>query len=210
MTKHRDSQDSPSLATGCKRMPMRAPLALALAAVALLGGCATAPEARQIYDLGTADSGPSPRLRHQIDVSLPVAILPYDSDRLVVRTGPDNVAYLQGSQWADGLPRLLQARIREALENARGTVGARHPDGIGDETLKITIRRFEVDVSQGLAIVSLSVRLVSTASERVIAARVIRATSPAPTHGGPGMAAALDDAAGKALRQIVSIASTSR
>ena len=183
----------------------RAPVALALASVALLSGCATSAEPPRVYDLGTTRDLPARRLRHSIDVSLPMAILPYDSDRLVIRTGPDTIAYLQGSQWVDGLPRLLQARIRDALDNAGE--GARPPTGLSDETLKVSIRRFEVDVTQGLAIVSLSVRLVSTSSERVIAGRIIRATAPAPAHGGEAMAAALNAAAAKALRQIILLAS---
>lgn len=183
-------------------------LAMVLAGMTLLSGCATSTQPLQIYDLGTAQTARARRLRHHIDVSLPTAILPYDSDRLVIRTAPDAIAYLQGSQWVDGLPRLLQARIRDSLENA-GSVGGPHA-GIGDETLNVTIRRFEVDVTQGLAIVSLSVRLVSTSSDHLIAGRIIRATAPAPRHGGRGMVAALDEAAGKALAQIVQIASAQR
>lgn len=181
------------------------PLALAMAGMTLLGGCATSSGPLHIYDLGTAQTARAPKLRHHIDVSLPTAILPYDSDRMVIRTGPDSIAYLHGSQWVDGLPRLLQARIRDSLENAGGAAASH--TGLGDETLKITIRRFEVDVTQGLAVVSLSVRLVSTSSEHLIAGRIIRATAPAPNHGGEAMAAALDEAAGKAMHQIVLIAS---
>ncbi len=186
----------------------RVPVALALAGVALLSGCATNAEPPRIYDLGTSQDLPARTLRHAIDVSRPIAIQPYDSDRLVIRTGPDTIAYLQGSQWVDGLPRLLQARIREALENAGA--GARPQAGLSDETLKVNIRRFEVDVTQGLAIVSLSVRLVATSSDRVIAGRIIRATAPAPDHGGPAMAAALNVAAAKALRQIIMLAGARR
>ncbi|MBV1707013.1 MAG: membrane integrity-associated transporter subunit PqiC [Hyphomicrobiales bacterium] len=186
----------------------RVPVALALAGVALLGGCATSAEPARIYDLGTSQDVPARPLRHAVDVSLPVAIQPYDSDRLVIRTGPDTIAYLEGSQWVDGLPRLLQARLREALENAGA--GARPHAGLSKETLKINIRRFEVDVTRGQAIVSLSVRLVATASDRVIAGRIIRATAPSPDHGGAAMAAALNAATGKALRQIIMLAASSR
>jgi len=41
----------------------------------------------------------------QMIVTEPVATLPYDSERIVVRTGVDGVAYLKGAQWVERLPR---------------------------------------------------------------------------------------------------------
>ena len=41
-----------------------------------------------------------------------------DSDRILVRTGPQQLATLAGAQWPDRLPAILQARLTQSFQNA--------------------------------------------------------------------------------------------
>ena len=49
-------------------------------------------------------------MRGQLVVSEPDASSPLDSDRIVIRTGPQSLALLKDTQWVDPLPKLVQAK----------------------------------------------------------------------------------------------------
>ena len=178
-----------------------AALTLALAFGLPLAGCGGAP-AVQTFDLTAPVDVGARGARGQFVVNEPVAVLPADSDRIVIRTGPGSVAYLSGAQWADRLPRLLQARLVQTYENAHLLRNVGRPGTAADFAVATEIRRFEVDVTTGQAVVELSVKLVADASGRIVAAKVFSARIPAPSKGPPEMAAALDAAMGSVLRQI--------
>ena len=137
----------------------------------------------------------------------PVATLPADSDRVVVRTGPEAVAYLTGAQWPDRLPRIIQTRLIETFENSHLLANVGRPGISADYSLSTEIRRFEIDVTSGMAIAEFSVKLVGDRSGRIVAARIFTAQAASPTSGPPAMTAALNEALGKILRQIVAWAS---
>ena len=141
--------------------------------------------------------------RGQLVVAEPVATLPVDSDRIVIRTGPEAVAYLTGAQWADRLPRLVQTRLIAAFENAHALKTVGRPGISADNSLSSEIRRFEVDITTGEAVVELSVKLVGDKSGRIRAAKIFTARQPAPSKGAAAIAAALDLAMAICLRDIV-------
>jgi cholesterol transport system auxiliary component len=135
----------------------------------------------------------------------PVAIAPYDSERIVVRTGPEAVAYLKGAQWVERLPRLLQTTMIQSFENARllRSVGRPGERFVADVSLTSEIRRFEIDVTTNEAIVEISARVVAEGSGRIIAARIFSARVPGSAADGKAASAALDAAADRVLREIV-------
>ena len=173
---------------------------IGLAAIALAGCAGSAPV--QTFDL-TAPTAVQGRARGQFTVAEPVATLPADSDRIVIRTGPESVAYLAGAQWADRLPRLLQSRLIETFENAHLLRSVGRPGLAADYALATEIRRFEIDVTTSEAVVELSVKQVADGSGRIVAAKLFSARAPSPVTGPAAMAAALDGALGAVLRQIV-------
>ena len=167
-----------------------------------LNGCAGGPTP-ETFDLTSPANFASRAPRGQLVVAEPVATLPVDSDRLVIRTGPETVAYLSGAQWADRLPRLVQTRLIASFENSHALKNVGRPGLAADNNLTTEIRRFEVDVTAGQAIVELSVKLVNDRSGRIRAAKIFTAQTPAPSKGPAAMAAALDSAFAECLRQIV-------
>jgi cholesterol transport system auxiliary component len=141
----------------------------------------------------------------QIAVIDPFAAPPLASDRIVVRTGPESVAFLGGAQWSDRLTRLVQTRLIQTFENGHSlrAVGRPGDKMTPDASLQLEIRRFEMDVETGQAVVEISVKFVREGSGRVAAAQIFSGRSPGPAGDGPGAAAALDTALAQVLRQIV-------
>ena len=104
--------------------------ACALASCALI----TPKEApRETFDISapTSFSGVRGGSRAQILVKSPTALKSLDSDRIVVKPAPTVVTYLAGAQWADTVPRLIQAKLVEAFENSGATRATAKPgDGL--------------------------------------------------------------------------------
>src|SRR5262245_10032581 len=118
------------------RTPPVRSVAGALALALLLGGCAA-------WGLGGGAAVPASTLRApdavsragpvrgQFVIPEPTAISVLDSERIVVRPSPGQIATLGGAQWSDRLPRLLQARLVETFENASRLRSVGRPsDGI--------------------------------------------------------------------------------
>ncbi len=182
-----------------------AAVACGLALLSACGGSAPAT-----FDLTAPRSGITARAaRGQMLVAEPSATSPVDGDRIVVRTGAESVAYLTGAQWSDRLPRLVQTRLIQTFENGKSLRAVGRPGDkiVADSTLTSEIRRFEIDVTTGQAVVEISAKLVGESSGRVIAAKIFTAQTAGSASNGGAAAAALDEALGSVLRQIVAWAS---
>lgn len=171
------------------------------AALLALAGCGAA--APVTYDLSAPAAAARGRLAGALAINEPTAILPVDSDRIVIRTGGESVAYLSGAQWSDRLPRLVQARLIETFERS-GHLGRVGRPGLAASYALVTeLRRFEIDVARNEAIVEISAKIVSDGAARIVAAQIFSTTSPAPTTQGGQAAVALDDALGQVMTRIV-------
>ena len=178
--------------------------AVAAALALLLAGCASAPDAT--FDLSAAQSAKPLRALHgQVSVQEPMATAPTDTDRIVVRPTPDTFATLKGAQWAERLPRLVQTRLLQSFENARlmRFVGRPDPRFVAQFSLATEIRRFDVDLGQGEAVVEISARLIEEGAGRVVAAKIFSGRRPVVGDGGADAAAILDGALGDVMCEIV-------
>jgi cholesterol transport system auxiliary component len=178
-------------------------LCSAALAATMLAGCGATP--RETFDLSgvrlpTGSYSLPRKPQAALAVQEPNATPPAGSDRIVVRTQDRSVAFLGGAQWADRLPRLVQARLVAGLE--RAGVSASLPGVTVDFQLASDIRRFEIDVARGLAVIEIAARLIEDKSGRERAARVFLSEAPAPETTGALAARALEDATENAARQI--------
>lgn len=174
-----------------------------LTAALALVGCGQAP--RETFDL----SGPSGRLsthapaqktRATLAVQEPSAVAPADTNRMVMRTSEQGVALLADSQWSDRLTRLMQQRLLTVMQHAG--VSAVAPGAVVDAALHSDIRRFEIDVARGLAVVEIAAQLIDDRSGRTRATRVFIAETPVPDTAPATVARVLEAAADDAARQI--------
>jgi cholesterol transport system auxiliary component len=180
---------------------------LILAATLLLVSCSSAPP--ETFDLSAAAVPAAHNLRAQIAIRLPTASLDLDSQRILVRTGPDTVAYLAGAQWSDQLPALVQTRLLQTFENARllRFVGRSGSGVAADYNLELDIRAFELDAKAVRANVDIAVKIVSAGGGRVAAAQIFKTQVPAAGTGGPEATAALNAALSSVMKQIVAFTS---
>ncbi|MET0606781.1 MAG: ABC-type transport auxiliary lipoprotein family protein [Beijerinckiaceae bacterium] len=156
------------------------------------------------FDL-TAPRGPSrARAAGQFVVAEPVSLLFYDGDRIVVRSG-GQVSVLKGGQWADRLPKLIQARLIQTYENVGHVAGIGKPGEriVPDRQVNFDIRAFEVDVERSEAVVEITVKLVTDQTGQVGAAKVFLAREPVSAIDAAAAAAALDRALSRVLIEIV-------
>jgi cholesterol transport system auxiliary component len=177
------------------------PVLLAGLAFSLLATCSSAPLAT--YDLTAASGGFAARAGPgQLAILRPDATLPTDSDRIVVRADTLSVAYLTGAQWADKLPALVQSRLIESFQNAHLLRAVGRPGMVADFSLQTSIRRFELDAARSEATVEISAQILGQ-SGRIIAGRLFSGTVPVASSDPALVAAALDAALARVMRDIV-------
>lgn len=188
---------------------------LAFAAL-LLPGCAAlpggGPAALDTYDLtGVSNEAGGPRrARTQVLVPEPAALKILDSENVVVRPAPGSVEFLKGAQWSDRLPRIVQARLVEALQ-ATGRLGGVGRPGEGlaiDYQIVTEIRAFDVRIDgPARAHVELFVKVLNDRNGVVRASRGFEATAAVSGSGNDAYVAALDRAfaevAGETVRWVL-------
>ena len=138
-------------------------------------------------------------------VSEPVGLQPMEADRIIVRERGGSLSFLGGGQWADRLPRLIQTRIIQSLENTGRLRSVSRPgDKIPSEYLLVSeIREFDIDSGSGEAVVDLSAKLIAEGTGRVVNARVFTARVPVPKVDAQTAATGLDAALSQVLGDLV-------
>lgn len=187
---------------------LTAPLLLA----AFLGGCGGGA-APLTFDLAALPAGGRPTAAGRaVVVSEPVGIQPFEADRIIVREGGGSLSFLGGGQWADRLPRLIQTRIIQSLENSGRLRSVSRPGDkvVADYQLISEIRAFDIQTATGEAVVDLSLKLVADSTGRVAAARIFTARVPVAAVDAASGARALDQALVIVLGDIVRWVNTGR
>jgi phospholipid/cholesterol/gamma-HCH transport system substrate-binding protein len=143
-------------------------------------------------------------VKGQIAVTEPTALMVLDTQRLIARFPSGGRAQLTGGgQWSDNLPKLVQARLIQTLENALSqTAVGRASDALtADRQLMVDIRSFDLVRSEPpVASVELAAKIV--ADNRVLNARTFTATAPAASAEAAATAQALDRAFGQAATDL--------
>lgn len=181
--------------------------AAALAGLVLLGLGACGSSPTPAFDLTAPRQAGrvAGRIAAQLVVAEPVALQAFESERIAVKGAGDAVSVLPDAQWADRLPRLVQARAIQTLENASRTRAVGRPgDGIvADGQLNMDIRAFQLDARTGDAVVEISVKLIDARSGRVIKARLFSARTRVASAAAPEVAQALDRSLSTVLVELV-------
>lgn len=183
-------------------------LAARLVAVALLGGGLAAcggASPLDTYDLAAPRSVATVRAGgRQVLVADPVVDRALDTDRIVVRPKPTEIAYFGGAQWSDRLPRLVQSRLVETLE-ASGRVRAAGRPGQGmaaDSQIVMEIRAFDYLPSEGRVQVTIAAKTMDDRSGRIAASGLFTASEPVSGDSAPAVVTGFDAAAGRVLADI--------
>jgi phospholipid/cholesterol/gamma-HCH transport system substrate-binding protein len=153
-----------------------------------------------LYDLGVPRKfAPREKLAHQLIVPEPGAPIALDTQKVVPRAPDAEAATFANAQWSDTIPKLVQAKVIQTLDNS-GYLGAvnRPLDGLAaDYQLLIDIRAFQVAAAPGeTSEVEFGAKVLGTGG-RIIASKVFAAKAPAASAGAPAGVAALDAAFSK-------------
>ncbi|MBV9077328.1 MAG: membrane integrity-associated transporter subunit PqiC [Methylobacteriaceae bacterium] len=189
----------------------RRPLAAALVSLGLAAaGCSSPP--LPAFDLTAPREALRGGVRGQLVVVEPVGIQPFESERIVAKDPAGTISYLGGAQWADRLPRLVQAKIIQTFENSSRIRAVGRPGDGTTPTAQLTteIRSFQLDAGAGEVEVEISAKLIAIGSGRIETARIFRARVPVGSANGPEVAQALDRALSTVLVDLVRWTGTGR
>lgn len=141
----------------------------------------------------------------QLLIVEPAALQALNSANIVVRPAQSEINYFPQAQWADTLPRLLQAKIQQGFESTgRARAVGKPGDGlIIDYQILTNIRAFELDAATNTAMVSLSVKIVNDRNGQVVGSRDFQATAPAASDGVDDAVFALDGAMDTVLAEMI-------
>jgi cholesterol transport system auxiliary component len=198
-----------ALVEGTGRRMRRRHTIAALTAALMLGGCSGAPPPTT-FDLMAPSvmtlTAPKPA-KFQLVVNEPSAVRSLETDRIMVKPDPAQITYYKGAAWGDRLPRLMQARMVEAFQNAGlvNAVGSRADRLDADVELASEVRSFHVEVDGGRAqaVAQIYVKVIDGDDGRMIASRAFGSTVPTSTTNVNEMVVALNQSFDKVLRDVV-------
>jgi phospholipid/cholesterol/gamma-HCH transport system substrate-binding protein len=146
------------------------------------GGPAKAP--MPTYELAVPTSFPSlKKIPGRLAVAEPTAVVMYEAQRILLKSKDGGFTFLEDAQWSDSLPKLVQAKLVQAYENAQLFASVDRPlDGVApDDQLLIDIRSFSVLASPApSADVALAAKLMSV-DGKIVAERIFHRSVPIPT-----------------------------
>jgi cholesterol transport system auxiliary component len=173
-------------------------------ALALAGCAAVLPHSpNAIFDLSAPGEVRTTHGGPQVLVPQPVTVAALDTNRIAARPSSSEYAYLPDAQWSDTLPKLLQARLIEALDNS-GRVRAAARPGQGlliDYQLVLDIRAFELQGQNAVA--EFAVKLMDDRNGKVLRSRVVRSAVPVAAGDNATIVAGLDAAMDQAFAEII-------
>jgi cholesterol transport system auxiliary component len=187
-----------------KSLVAAATLSLLLQGCALIGGGA---KPLDTYELSAPPSeNRGGKSRTQILIAEPSALKALDGENIVIKPSPGVIQYLKGAQWADRLPRILQARLAETFQRSGNFSGVGKPgEGLAiDYQIIAEIRAFDIRLDGGeRADVELFVRILNDRNGVVRASRTFETNAAVSGAGNDAYVDALDRAFGQAALEIV-------
>jgi phospholipid/cholesterol/gamma-HCH transport system substrate-binding protein len=172
-----------------------------------LAGVGPAKQGPTIYDLAAATGFPPSEkpIKAQLVVPDPSALILFDSQKILIRSDAGTYSSIDNVQWADNLPKLVQARIVQSFENAHQLSAVSRPleQLTAEYRLELTIRSFQMTAGETPnAVVDLTARLVNDKGA-VAASRAFTATIAAKSAAAPDAVAALNQAFTQVAGEIV-------
>ena len=172
-----------------------------------LAGTGAPKQGPAIYDLAAATAFPqiAKTIKGHLVVPDPSAIILFDTQKILIRSGAGTYTNVNAAQWADNLPKLFQARIVQSFENAHQLSAVSRPleQLTAEYRLELAIRSFQITLEPSPnAVVDVTARLVSDKGV-VAGARMFTASIPAKSTEAADAVAALNQAFSQVAGEIV-------
>ncbi len=161
----------------------------------------------KVYDLAAATdfAAVDKTIGAQMVVPDPTALLLFDTQKILIRTNDGTYSNVKEGQWADNLPKLMQARILQSFENANQLKEVSRPIDMMEPAyrLELGIRNFQlVPEPTPTAVVEFTARLLDDQG-KVADARIFSVSEQAKAIDAPDAVAALNAAFSKAAHELV-------
>ena len=128
-----------------------------------------------------------------------------DNEKIAVRKSSTENGSLEGGQWSDSLPRLLQLRFMQSFENAgyAGSLGKPADGFTADYQLLIDVRSFQLATAQEpTAEIEFGAKILSS-DGKIVAGRLFQAKTLAKAADVGAATSALNEAFADLARQLV-------
>jgi phospholipid/cholesterol/gamma-HCH transport system substrate-binding protein len=174
----------------------------------MTGGSGEPKDKALAYDLTAAKDIPAPAAppSWQLVVPEPTALLAVNSDKIKLRPEDAESTDIPDAKWADNVPILLQEKFIQSFENAGYSQSVSRPrDGFeAPYQLLLDIRTFSLSTAMEppQAELEFEAKILGPGG-KIVAARTFSATTPAAGTEAAAAAAALNEAFGKAARELV-------
>jgi phospholipid/cholesterol/gamma-HCH transport system substrate-binding protein len=170
----------------------------------MTGGAA--PAQKIMVDLrAPANFAPASKtLKGQLAIPEPTAVVMLETQRILFSPAKDYPGFAE-VQWADSIPKLLQARLIESFENYDiGHAPLRSTDGVqADDQLVIDVRRFQITTdTEPTADIALSARILDK-DGKVVASRLFQQGQKLDKVEPAAAAAAFSDAFGRIAKDVI-------
>jgi phospholipid/cholesterol/gamma-HCH transport system substrate-binding protein len=177
-----------------------------LAGLEKMTGGGPAEQPKPIYDLAVDSAAiPHVNVKNQFSVPEPTAVLALDTQRMLTRSDSGQIAQFGNAQWSDNIPKLLQAKLVQALAQAGVEAQATTPDQAATATgpqLVIDLQNFALTTgSPPQAEIAFSAKIVSAAG-KVVATKDFHAAAPAAGADVAASVAAFNKAFSDTVRSL--------
>lgn len=182
--------------------------ALALPGCTAITRLNAAAEPRDTYDLRPVGLGQGGAVtRRTLLVADPTAPVALATDRMLIRSGTQSIAYLPDARWSDDVPGLVQLLLVQSLSSSGriGFVGVPSAGPIPDIVLLTRIDRFDVDVLDGgglRAVLDLTCTLLRDRDQRVITSQQFTRAVPIGNDSAAAVAGAFQRLTNETLPEI--------
>ncbi|MDL0433025.1 ABC-type transport auxiliary lipoprotein family protein [Marinobacter sp. TBZ242] len=193
---------------------MRVPLLrvlIATGAVISLAACTVFPEqpAHRIFQL------PAPAVQESSDkpvdstlrVSIPLAVTPIDSSRILVKPGAHEIRAYEGSRWSNRAPVVLGNYLLESFrrDGRVATVITDTSPARSDLTLAGDLTRFQAEYRDGTPVVHLylNLQLINERTRETVANRRFEVRHPADGESVEAVVEAFGQASHQLARQAI-------
>ncbi|WP_230530811.1 ABC-type transport auxiliary lipoprotein family protein [Microvirga roseola] len=179
-------------------------IAPVLVLAAVTAACSSTP-APTTYDLSATTTRIRGAAGVQIAVAEPTAVQPLTSEQIIVKDASGAIAALGGSQWADDLPSMIQARLVTTFENSSQSIGVVLPSSGTDVDVRLlsNLRSFQIMTPSNEAEVEIAAKIVSDQTGRIINSRIFRARLPVAAIDAANATTALNEALQVVMADIV-------
>jgi phospholipid/cholesterol/gamma-HCH transport system substrate-binding protein len=179
-----------------------------LAGLERMTGGGTSQAEIPVYDLVAASTVPPPPAEAPswlLVVPEPTTLMGFNTDKILLQPATGESVPVPNAKWSDNLPVLFQEKVIQSFENAGYARSvSRTREGVtGDYQLLIDIRRFHVSTSlEPMAEIDFVAKILGQ-DGKIIGAQSFQASSPAKGTDALAYVAALDEASGKVLSELL-------